>query len=408
MSTAKKNNMREASLLKTPRLISIPGSISHEEKTDTGLHFRKVIENADGVPFHLIFGSRLGEGYYMSIGEGIEQLTGIPADKFTEKNFYNIVEKTIPLTDDIPADPVISREKFINGEIRKYKAEILIRLETGERKWIRDSSLPLIDDETGKVIGSYGILFEITSGRQSDTSFASMNEQPDTMDLLKTTFLQNISHEIRTPLNAIVGFSTLLCEPDGMDHRTEYLNIINNNTDQLLEVLDQIVEISKIEANAIKVNRKEVSIRSLLERVLTQFKPKASEKNIILRLNSSEPETDISIITDSYKLNQVLINLVGNSIKFTNTGTVEFGYILRNSDIEFYIADTGISIPIEHQSKIFSRFFQVENISTRRYQGTGLGLAITKAYVELLGGTIWFTSEQGKGTTFNFTLPLKN
>ncbi len=167
MSTAKKNSMREASLLKTPRLISSPGSISHEEKTDTGLHFRKVIENADGVPFHLIFGSGIGEGYYMSVGEGIEQLTGIPADRFTEKNFYNMVEKTIPLSNDIPANPIISREKFINGEIKKYKAEILIRLETGERKWIRDSSLPLIDDETGRVIGSYGILFEIVSEKQA-------------------------------------------------------------------------------------------------------------------------------------------------------------------------------------------------------------------------------------------------
>ncbi len=146
----------------------------------------------------------------------------------------------------------------------------------------------------------------------------------------------------------------------------------------------------------------------MLERVLSQFKVKAEEKNLILKFNSLEPVNDITLITDSYKLFQVLINLVGNSIKFTTTGTVEFGYMLRNSEIEFYITDTGISIPIEHQSKIFSRFFQAENISTRRYQGTGLGLAITKAYVELMGGTIWFTSELGKGTTFNFTLPLKN
>jgi len=406
MSIARKIYMSDMRVVKSP---DISGNRffneSEEQFKKSGSHFYQAIENADGVPFHLVFGTEVGEGHYVSVGEGIRQLIGIAPKDFTEKLFQSMIEEIAPLSDDIPSDLAESREKFIRGEIKRYKAEVLVRTPGGEKKWIRDSSLPVIDEESGKVIGSFGILFDVSEHKQSLAHLKRAHEEAEESNRLKTAFLQNISHELRTPLNAIVGFSTLLCTPgQEQKEREEFLDIINNSTDHLLEVFEGIVEISIIEANAVKITKKEVSLNSIISKVYARLILKADEKNIIFCRNAPANEGDVIIMTDSFKLQQALTNLVGNAIKFTIDGKVEFGYKLKDDRVEFYVSDTGIGIPPEVQPLIFSRLYQVDNSNTRRFEGTGLGLAISKAYVELLGGIIWFTSRPG-ATTFYFTLP---
>jgi signal transduction histidine kinase len=224
-------------------------------------------------------------------------------------------------------------------------------------------------------------------------------------DRLKTAFLNNLSHEIRTPLNAIVGFTTLLGETGNLNEdRMEFMEIITHSSDHLLEIVDDIVEISKIEAKLVKLTYKEININEMLQRLYVRFKPSADEKNIILNYNKKIYDKETIIFTDGYKLFQSLKNLISNAIKFTQEGQVEFGFSVLDK-IQFYVSDTGIGIEKEHHQNIFSSFYQAESSCTQRYDGTGLGLTIARAYVELLGGKIWFSSEPGKGSLFCFNIP---
>jgi len=370
--------------------------------------FCRAIENADGVPFQLIFGQRPREWHFTKVGAGIKQLLDITPEEFTEKLFHSMIEEVVPLSDDIPVDLCEAREKFISGELRSYKAEILLRTPGGEKKWILDSSLPLTDETTSKVVGEFGILFDINERKQILGNLEKTRMQAEESDRLKTAFLRNLSHEIRKPLNAIVGFSTLIGEQENDPQRLqEFIEIINRNADHLLEIMTDVVEISDIETGAVKISKEEINLNQLLERVCNWFTTKASEKSLSLSYVAPANDDQVTIITDRFKLLQILLNLVGNAVKFTREGKVEFGYTIKGDIIEFYIADTGIGISSEHHERIFSSFYQVDNGSTRRYEGTGLGLPISKAYIELLGGEIWFTSQPGEGSVFYFTLPYE-
>ena len=264
----------------------------------------------------------------------------------------------------------------------------------------------MYDEESGKVIGAFGILNEISRNSPDDNAKISKGNRSEDSERLKAAFLQNISHEIRTPLNAIVGFSTLLSEQiPATDSRREYLNVIARSSDHLVEIIDDIVEISKIETGTIRINRETVNLNSLLRKVFERYCRIAAEKGIMLVFALMSDQSVSNIITDSYKITQVLRYLVGNAVKFTSKGKVEFGYEFKEGVIEFYVSDTGIGIPEEFRENLFRRFYQAENTATRNYEGTGLGLAISKAYIELLGGQIWYEPRPVKGSIFRFTIP---
>ena len=370
---------------------------------DPGEFLYRVIGNAGLVPFRLIFGEQPGEVSYPEVGAGITDLLGVVPGDFTEKAFNTMIEKTVPLSEGTPSDILEAHLKFRDGEIRSYNAEILVRTAGNERKWIRYSSLPLIDEETGKVAGAFGILYDITGSR---LYLERIKEKEDEYDQLKADLLHNISHEVRTPLNAIVGFSTLLGEHvDLPDRRKEYLEIITRNSDHLLEIMDDIVEISKIDAKMIKIRKDKVNLNSVLVKVYNQFRDEASGKEILLSFEPEHDTVEAEVYSDWYKLTEVLRNLVENALKFTFEGRVEFGYSVKEGKIEFFVSDTGSGIPYDQQARIFNRFFQGDSSSSRRYTGTGMGLPISKAYVELLGGEIWFTSQPGEGSVFRFTVP---
>lgn len=366
----------------------------------------RAIENADGVPYQLVFGPAIGEGYYLNVGFGIKQLFGITPVEFTEELYHRMIEEIIPSNEDIPRNPVELREKIISGKIQNYKAEILVMTPSGEKKWIKDSFIPVIDDKTGKATGLLGIFFDISEHKQTLLQLERAMEKATESDRLKAAFLNNLPHEIRTPLNAIVGFSTLLNEPGhDIEDQLEFRDIITHSSDHLLEIVDDVLEISKIEAKIVRILRKEVNLSRMLQRVYDRFRPAADEKKILLRYDARMDEKEIIINTDGYKLFQSLTNLLSNAVKFTLAGKVEFGFRIKEGMIEFYVSDTGIGIGLEHQPNIFKPFYQSESSSTKRYEGTGLGLPIAKAYIELLGGDIWFNSEPGEGSVFCFNIP---
>jgi signal transduction histidine kinase/CheY-like chemotaxis protein len=252
------------------------------------------------------------------------------------------------------------------------------------------------------------IFEDITNRKEDEKELIRAKEKAEESDKLKTAFLHNISHEIRTPMNAIVGFSALLGEPD-LDSRTQksYIEIIMQSSDHLLSIISDIVDISNIEADLAKTLESEISLNKTVRSLCDLFIPKAKEKKIELVCETGLSDSDDFILTDSTKLNQILSNLMSNALKFTDKGHIKLHYELKDNFLEFCVSDTGIGISHENHNRIFNRFYQVDSEVTRLYEGTGLGLSISKAYVELLGGRIWVTSEPGKGTSFFFTIPYK-
>lgn len=224
-------------------------------------------------------------------------------------------------------------------------------------------------------------------------------------DRLKSAFLANMSHEIRTPLNSIIGFSELLTDSDfGQVERTEFAQIINKSGNNLLSILSDIMDLSKIEAGQVQVMKSTLFVSKLLAEIQQEFLYNAAAKGIELKLDSLNPPTVI-INGDETKIRQIIANLINNALKFTHAGYVELGVRILDNQVCFHIKDTGIGIPAEFQQQIFERFRQIESSHNRKYGGNGLGLAISKSLVELLGGKIWVESEINRGTTFYFTVP---
>lgn len=227
-------------------------------------------------------------------------------------------------------------------------------------------------------------------------------------DRLKSAFLANMSHEIRTPMNGIIGFSELLADPNlSTSERESYANIVINSSKQLLSIVNDILDISKIEAGVIKLNYEPVNVNHLIDELFAFYKPKAVENNLKIKCEKSL-ENDKSIINiDKTKLNQVLTNLLSNAFKFTESGSVSFGYELFDDFLQFYVKDTGVGIDENIQNKIFDRFIQANLELNKQHSGTGLGLAISKKFVELFKGKIWLSSSKN-GTTVCFTVPYNS
>ncbi len=230
----------------------------------------------------------------------------------------------------------------------------------------------------------------------------------DESNRLKSAFLQNMSHEIRTPLNAIIGFSEMLNRPnvDG-ERKRKYTGIIIESSSQLLKIMSDIIDISKIETGQVDVFEKSVNLNELLDEIEYEYEDKITEKELGFNLYKALDNKQCSVFVDEVKLQQVLINLLLNAIKFTPEGNIVMGYRIDNNFIEFYIEDSGIGIETNMQDVIFERFRQAELTLSRKFGGTGLGLAIAKSFVEIMGGKIWVKSELMKGSTFYFTIPYK-
>jgi PAS domain S-box-containing protein len=255
-----------------------------------------------------------------------------------------------------------------------------------------------------------GIIRNITEQKKFESELIVAKKRAEESDQLKSAFLANMSHEIRTPMNGILGFSELLKEPNlRNDDQLKYIGIIEKSGARMLNIINDIIDVSKIQAGQMTVILSDVDINKSIEDCYNFFKPEAAKKNLELGHAVALKRHDAIIKTDRVKLSGVLVNLVKNAIKYTNSGSIDFGYKLNSSknELEFYVKDTGVGIPDNRQIAIFERFIQVDIEDKMAKQGAGLGLAIAKAYVEMLNGRIWVESKVGRGSAFYFTLPYK-
>ncbi len=280
----------------------------------------------------------------------------------------------------------------------------------GNTRWVSATKIP-VKDNYGNINGLVGISIDITEKRIAEDKLRESKEKAEESDRLKTAFLANMSHEIRTPMNGIIGFSNLLRNSDLTDEeRNEFLNHITSCGNTLLNLIDDIIDISKIEAGQIKIRITESNINSILDELLDSFdasKIREGRESVKLVKKISLSDSKSVILTDPFRLRQIVSNLIGNALKFTLEGYIEFGYTLEEDEyLKFYVKDTGIGIPKDKQAIIFERFGQVLDSNFYINQkGTGLGLAISSNLVKMLGGKMWVSSEIGKGSTFFFTLP---
>ena len=230
-------------------------------------------------------------------------------------------------------------------------------------------------------------------------------EKAEESDRLKSTFLANMSHEIRTPLNGILGFAELLEVSDKTSEKYDkYISIIKKSGERMLNLMNDLIDISKIEAGIVEIFKKEFNLQALMEEIFEFFRPEAEEKGLIFDLKV--PLKELYLISDPYKIGQILNNFIKNAINYTDEGEISFGYREKENVVEFFIKDTGVGIKPEFYGHIFERFRQGEAVINKLYEGAGLGLSISKSFIEMLGGVVWLESKVDKGTTFYFTIPL--
>ena len=325
---------------------------------------------------------------------------------YREEELKSVTLRNFTYPDYVAKDDV-SLLRLVAEEIPVYYTENRYIRKDKSIIW-GSATISIIRNNNDEVQYFLAMIEDITQRKMAEAELIAAKEKAEESDRLKTAFLHNVSHEIRTPMNAIIGFSALLNEPDTTEEeRHQFIDIIFQSGSQLLSIINDIVDIANIESGQVKLNIKEMNLNSTLRSLDEQFSYKEKSDAISINLDTGLPDSKSLIMTDSTKLIQILSNLINNATKFTREGRVDFGYTLKNGFLEFFVKDTGIGIPPEHHKKIFERFFQVDNLVSRKFGGTGLGLSICKAYVELLGGKIWVTSQPGEGTDFRFNIPYK-
>ena len=278
--------------------------------------------------------------------------------------------------------------------------------------WMEKNKIP-IKDERGIITMIVGIFKDVSDMMVIENELKAARDQAQESDRLKTSFLANMSHEIRTPMNGILGFANLLRDPDLTEEQKDlYLKHIDHTSNQLLNIIDDIIDISKIESGQLKISNKPVRINVILDEIYSSFFHRIrgdapGQKKVDFNLKKGEESLDFTIVTDDFRLSQIFNNLIGNALKFTKEGHITFGYNIRkNRYIEFFVSDSGIGIPHNLMDLIFDRFGQVNQTGDYQPSGTGLGLPISKSLVKLMGGEMWVESKVGEGTSFFFTLPL--
>lgn len=282
------------------------------------------------------------------------------------------------------------------GMIAAYSIEYYTR-----RNFYLNSEL---DKEKLLIVENNNNLERIVEERTKEMQIAK--EKAEESDVLKSAFLANMSHEIRTPMNGILGFTQLLKEPETTyDEQKEFINIIEQSGNRMLETINDIVDLSKIESGLITVSINESDINKQIDFIYNFFKPEVESKGLQFLVKNALPSKDSIINTDSDKVYAILTNLVKNAIEFTHEGSIEIGYEKKGKYLEFFVKDTGVGISKENKDIIFERFRQVNESLDRLHEGTGLGLSIAKSYVEMLEGKLWVESEVRKGSIFYFTIP---
>ncbi len=338
--------------------------------------------------------------------------------KIRSKNYKEIVEDIgidqyvsswqIHHLDNTPyqSDEVPLARAVLHGE--KVHEEFKILRDNKEERYVLAHAAP-INDNHKKRVAAIVVFLDITDSKIAERELLKAKHKAEESDRLKSAFLANMSHEIRTPMNSILGFSELLKEPDlSSNDYEEFIKIIQDNGKRMLETVNDLVDISRIETDQVQIKTQKINLKKELRSLVEAFKVDARNKGLKIILKFNHTEEDSFIDSDHQKLITVYTNLIKNAIKFTNKGFIEIGAELTNTELRSYVKDTGIGIPEDRKNAIFKFFEQADIVNKKAYQGSGLGLSISKAYIEMLGGIIGVNSEQGKGSTFYFNIPLKS
>lgn len=291
-------------------------------------------------------------------------------------------------------------EKAIQGEGEIFesisvsiidKEEIPVQVSINRTTWNGEKAL-------------VAVVRDFRERKKYEEELITARKKAEENDRLKSAFLANISHEIRTPMNGILGFAELLKQSDLTGEQMEnYIQIIETCGTRMLNIINDLMDISKIESGIMTVKLNDLNISEVINYIFDLFKPEAEGKGIRFKKLTDK---HISIHTDKEKIIAVLTNLLKNAIKFCHAGSIEFGYTIQKQSVEFFVKDTGIGISKEKIEHVFERFIRGDHEMSAKYEGAGLGLSIAKAYVDMLGGKIWVESEVGVGSQFYFTLPL--
>ncbi len=296
-------------------------------------------------------------------------------------------------------------QSLLNGETEQAFFEKRYIHKNGNIVWV-DVSTYLQRDKKNELQFFITTIADITARKQYENELITAKEHAEESDRLKSAFLTNMSHEIRTPMNGILGFAELLKEPNiSSDDQQDFIHTIQNSGARMLNTINSIVDMAKIESGLVAVDIKETDINEKMEFTHKFFKPEAEIKGLQLVLKNGLQLKEAIIKTDNEKIYGILTNLVRNAIKFTFEGSIEFGYEKKGEYLEFFVKDSGVGISQRQHQMIFERFRQGSEEHNRGYEGSGLGLSISKSYIEMLGGRIWVESEEGRGSTFYFTIP---
>jgi PAS domain S-box-containing protein len=310
------------------------------------------------------------------------------------------------LTD--PQDVKTSWEKLnkvIEGELDRFEMEFKMKHKDGH--WVDIlSRANAIFDDSGKAVRMIGTHVDISEQKRTENELIEAMNKAKESDRLKSAFLANMSHEVRTPMNGILGFSNLLKQHDvDLEKRQEYIDIIQQSGKRMLNTINDLINISRIESGQVEVRNSYMNLNDKMNELFQFFKLEAEQKSLDLSFTMELDKEKAQVYTDAEKVHAILSNFINNAIKFTEKGSIKFGYRIVKDQIEFFVSDTGRGIGHEHFDKIFDRFVQADQSLTRAYEGSGLGLSISKAYAGLLHGRIRVESEPNQGSTFYLYIP---
>lgn len=411
----------EINLIKELRLSEAIGNIGIEllkdsvTPVDVSRLVQKHLKEISGSEFSVIYSpDETGNGFTLFDHSKDEEIITILPEEYSDEQFKflkHLLSVSEPLIQNNPATIILPGLWDTATEVNRYISIPAFTKNKLTGLLIMGKAENDYTDETITIGKRLLNLFALGLYRlKAEETLQDAKNRAVESDRLKSLFLSNMSHEIRTPMNAIVGFAEMLQDTDlSREQKNRFLDVIIKSGDNLLRLINDIIDISKIEAGQLAFDYSDCLVNEMIADLETYFKQeltRSNKQNLSLYIQMGHPESDFAIYTDATRLKQILNNLIGNAIKFTDEGFIEFGYQIKGGSIEFYVRDSGIGIALDQQGVIFERFGQVREAVSRNQSGTGLGLTICKNLVEMLGGNIWVDSYPGEGSTFYFTLPL--